>query len=265
MHARFHAWTGALPRALSLAFALALLATPALAQGTGGPPGIDHYKVYRVLPPPTGVFPVILRDQFGIGNDLTREFAYFATPVAKDGIPMFDPVTHYDWWTIEPRPIAGIVFATNQFGPDQQLKLEEARFLLAPSLKFPQPGQVIPPRNHYKCYAVTGPSPGRVVTLEDQFGFNQAFVDSARFFCNPVEKRLPDGHLFPVEDPEAHLVCYDITKTPPSQIRTIIAQDQFGFWNAVLVADAYLCVPSFKTGVVPVLSRSWGAVKATYR
>jgi hypothetical protein len=249
----------------TLSFLVLVHPQPAAAQGSGGPPGIDHYKVYRVLPPPQGGFPVVLRDQFMINTDVAREFAYFATPVSKDGFPIFDPRTHYDWWTIEPRPIPGVVFATNQFGADQQLGLREASFLLAPSLKFPVPGEPLPTRNHYKCYAVIGPSPERVVTLEDQFGINQAFVGPARYFCNPVEKQTADGRLFPIEDPEAHLVCYDITKTPPSPVRTIVARDQFGFWNAVLVEDAYLCVPSFKTGVVPTLPQTWGAVKAIYR
>ncbi len=250
--------------ALLAALCFLAAAAPAHAQGTGGPPGIDHYKVYAVLPPPLHQVPVVLRDQFGIATHLVREFPYFATPVSKDGVAMFDPVLHYDWWRIDPQPHAALVFATNQFGPEQQLRVGPGRFLLAPSLKFPVPGQVIPHRNHYKCYEAIAPGPGRIVTLEDQFGFNQAFVDSARWFCNPVEKQDPTGQ-YPIEDPEAHLVCYDITKTPPSQPRQVVTQDQFGFWSIQLVEDKWLCVPSFKTGVVAALPKSWGGVKAHYR
>jgi hypothetical protein len=65
--------------------------------------------------------------------------------------------------------------------------------------------------------------------------------------------------------PEAHLTCYDITKTPPTQITTIIVRDQFGFFDVVLVMDEFLCVPSFKTGVVPTEQKTWGGIKATYR
>ncbi len=243
----------------------AFVASTVLAQGSGGPPGIDHYKVYRVLPPIPAIHDVVLRDQFMISNHIAREFGLFANPASKNSFPIYDPITHYDWWAIDRAPIGGVVVASNQFGPEQPLELIESRWLLLPSLKFPQPGQSIPLRNHYKCYAVVGRAPGVVVTIEDQFGFNQAFVDSARIYCNPVEKRLPNGLVYPIVDPEAHLVCYDIHKTPPTQPRTVVAQDQFGFWQPYLAEDVYLCVPSFKTGVVPTLPRSWGGVKAMYR
>lgn len=263
MAMRSHDWKRLLVPGL-VALVLGASSGVAAAQGTGGPVGIDHYKVYRLLPPIPSLHPVLLRDQFMQVNHVAREFAYFSTPVMKNGEPIFDPVTHYDWWRIDPVPFPGLVFATNQFGPDQPLKLRQSEFLLLPSLKFPQPGQVLPPRQHYQCYAVEGPAPNQLVSLQDQFGPNEAFVDSARFFCNPVEKQDENG-LFPITDPEAHLVCYRIVKTPPNPPITVLAQDQFGFWQSVLADAEYLCVPSFKTGVVPTQDHSWGRVKSIYR
>ncbi len=248
-----------------LALTLVLGATMASAQGSGGPPGIDHYKVYRLLPPINSLHPVYVRDQFGQSNHVAREFSWFSTPVMKDGFPLFDPILHYDWWLIEGNPIAGTVFATNQFGPEQELKLKQSRFLLLPSLKFPDPTMQLPPRNHYKCYEVEGAAPNRLVNLQDQFGQNQAHVDSARIFCTPAEKVTGDGQVYPIYNPEAHLVCYRIVKTPPTPPQTILARDQFGFWQAQIAEAEYLCVPSFKTGVVSVEEKSWGSVKAIYR
>ena len=160
---------GALAALLALVVLL-LLPGVTHAQGSGGPPNIDHYKVYGVLPPPIHQVPIVLRDQFGIATHLTREFPYFATPVSKDGFPIFDPVLHYDWWRIDAQPFQALVFATNQFGAEQQLRVGPARFVLLPSLKFPVPGQFIPPRNHYKCYEALGPSPARLVTCLETHG-----------------------------------------------------------------------------------------------
>lgn len=256
--------TGAILLA-SAVLGLCVLVSGVTAQGSGGPPGIDHYKVYLVnqpQQPPTRT--VFLRDQFGLGPSQVFRMEKFATPAVKDGFPLFDPITHYDWWRINPVPFSATVFATNQFGAEQELHLKQSEYLLTPSLKFPQPGQVLPLRNHYRCYSVDGPSPARLVTVQDQFGFNQAFVDSARMFCTPVEKQDPTG-FYPILDPEAHLTCYDIHKTPPTQVQTVVVQDQFGFWDIIIVQDQLLCVPTFKTGVVEADHKTWGELKAIYR
>lgn len=259
---RIRKHAGAIALAL---FASVLFVAGAGAQGSGGPPGIDHYKVYRAqIPVPSPIFPVFLRDQFHAGPRVARELAYFATPAVKDGFPLFDPVLHYDWWRIEPIPFTAMVLTTNQFGAEQVLRLKRSEFLLNPSVKFPQPGQALPLANHYECYSVDGPSPARLVSVQDQFGFNHAFVDSARFFCNPVDKEDATG-FHPILRPEAHLTCYDIVKTPPTPILTVVVQDQFGFWQVVLVEDEFLCVPSYKTGVTPAEHKTWGEIKATYR
>jgi hypothetical protein len=253
----------------AVALALCLFAAPALAQDPGGepggPPGIDHYKVYRLLPPITALNPVILRDQYVQEPHVAQIFEYFATPAVKNGFPLFDPILHYNWWRIDPRPIAGTVLATNQFGPDQALQLIESSFLLNPSLKFPDPTQQLPDRNHYKCYRVDGLSPERLVTIQDQFGFNEAIVQKPEFFCTPTEKTTQEGVNWPIRNSEAHLVCYRIVKTPPTPPQTIVTRDQFGFWQAQLAEAEFLCVPTFKTGTTPAVPQSWGGVKSIYR
>ena len=226
----------------AMALALCLFAAPALAQGDGGPPGIDHYKVYRLGAPLTSLQPVVLRDQFMESQQVAQVFEYFATPVIKNGEPMFDPILHYNWWRLNPMPMSATVLATNQFGPDQALHLFEASFLLNPSLKFPDPAQQMPVANHYKCYRVDGLPVDRQVTLQDQFGFNEALVVRPEFFCTPVEKQTGDGIVYPIIDPEAHLVCYRIFKTPPTPAQPIVTQDQFGFWQTQIVEAEFLCV-----------------------
>jgi len=254
-----------------LAGGLCFSSSSTFAQNPVAPDSADHYKVYRLLEPgPSALRTVTLRDQFGVSTHLTRAFEFFATPVEKDNFPLFDIVTHYDWWRISPQPFGAHVLVTNQFGVEQQLRVRDAEFLLLPSIKFPDPAQPqpLPNKNHYQCYDADGaaPVPSRVVTLRDQFGFNQAIVDSVRFFCNPVDKVVEDGTIYPIVDPKAHLVCYQITTTPPN-VPTfgIVAKDQFGFWTYQLVREEYLCVPSLKTDVVSAEPKTWGSVKAMYR
>lgn len=263
-------WARGLSALALLAGGLSFSSGPTLAQGPVAPDSADHYKVYRLLEPgPSAPRTVILRDQFGVSTHLTRAFEFFATPVVKDNFPLFDLETHYNWWRISPQSFGANVLVTNQFGVERPLKVRDAAFLLLPSIKFPDPSQPqpLPNKNHYKCYDADGaaPIPSRVVTLRDQFGFNQAIVDSVRFFCNPVDK-VVDGTVYPMVDPKAHLVCYRITTTPPN-VPTfgIVAKDQFGFWTYQLVREEYLCLPSLKTGEVAAEPKSWGSVKAMYR
>jgi len=248
-----------------LVFVLALLIStgPARAQA---PPAIDHYLVYRVDPPLTLGAPVALRDQFRptFTPHTVFDMPFFANPVVKDSFPLFDPRLHYTWWHISPDPFHARVLVTNQFG-DQQLDVRDSRFLLNPALKFPQPGQPLPFANHYKCYDANGPAPGRLVTLEDQFGFRRAYVDSAVFFCNPAEKQY-QGQIDLIVRADAHLVCYRIRREPPAPVHfPITFLDQFLFGQTNLVEEVFLCVPTLKQDVVPAKPQTWGGLKAIYR
>ena len=72
-----------------------------------------------------------------------------------------------------------------------------------------------PPVDHQLCYTASGPNfkiPSGV-RLIDQFspnGFVPTIVNPAVVHCNPVEKILPTGQVFPITNPNAHLACFNI-------------------------------------------------------
>ena len=45
----------------------------------------------------------------------------------------------------------------------------------------------------------------------------------------------------------------------------VFARDEFGIWQLELGQPIWLCVPSYKTGVVGTNSTSWGRLKTLYR
>jgi hypothetical protein len=72
-------------------------------------------------------------------------------------------------------------------------------------------GQAPGEADHYKCYKSRGQFAPRQVILEDQFTRSQATVKRIRHFCNPAEKALlPITVGPPINDPTAHLTCYQI-------------------------------------------------------
>ena len=126
------------------------------------------------------------------------------------------------WFPVtEPDPKVRLVTINNQFG-DQVLTTQEAEYLLVPSEKNGEgaPGSCTAPQNmvglpcvkhedcddplaqggvcgdlrHYLCYQADGPvfNPVPFPSLDDQFGSKMAGVLEPRYFCNPVEKTLPD-------------------------------------------------------------------------
>jgi len=261
--------------ALALVFAFVSFASDlALAQGEPPLPAENHYKVYRSLPI-TIVKPLELRDQFGQLTVVDLVFDKFATPADKivmnaDGTtttyPMVDPDIHQDWWRIAyPQPTR-TVMVTDQFGKGPWT-VRDARYLLAPAKKFPVPGDTVPEWNHYLCYdVVSGPIVNRQVTLIDQFGNAQVYVLQAKYFCNPVEKRVggPAGIVYPIIDANAHLACY-MVENPNVLPRSITTLDQFGFWQTQIYENDCLCAPALKDHPLPARPSTWGKIKSLYR
>jgi hypothetical protein len=248
---------------------LTLAAGAAHAQPPNTPPNTDHYLVYRVLNPPHLSVPVIMSDQFiQKAQYQTFTLEYFMTPVNKNNEGIIDDVTHYTWWRVSTQPFGALALVSNQFGPDQPLNVFQPHYLFNPALKdLKQPPQgTIPPKNHYLAYDVTGDPIGAHVTLQDQFFQYDAQVNFPRFLAPPVEKNYR-GEVFPILDPVAHLVVYDINllggvpqKPPP-----VFVKDEFGTWQLALDQPLFLCVPSYKTGVVGTNGTSWGRLKTLYR
>lgn len=230
----------------------------------------DHYKVYRVNPPTTGAFPVILRDQFSVTQHQAQLLEFFANPVEKQVanpppvqiFPITDPLTHYMWWRINPNPFPASVHVGNQFG-DQNLLLQEGLYLLNPALKNQVAGP-LPVRNHYKCYSCNGQPVNVPVNLIDQWDTWQTNVVFPRYFCTPVEKQVLGGPLFPIINPNQHYVVYEFTPQDP-QIFPALIRDQFHQGTHDMFPGLYLMVPTEKFVVTETTPSTWGKLKVLYR
>jgi len=107
-----------------------------------------------------------------------------------------------------------------------------------------------PPVDHQLCYTAssTGFKIPAGVRLINQFSPN-GFVPTIRhvpvLHCNPTVKILPTGQVFPITNPNAHLVCFPITVPTPQPTPTVVVTNQFG--QAVLIPGQpnRLCVPSW--------------------
>jgi hypothetical protein len=219
----------------------------------------NHYLVYEV--PQSYVYQgdIILNDQFGPFATPEVFFDKFATPVEKNGEPMYDPMMHQTWWTIhDPQSIWWVTIG-NQFG-QQRWQVKDGRYLVLPAFKN-QPGT--PPLwNHYKCYDAVGPAMDITVILADQFGVHQMIATNPVFFCNPVEK-IVNGVQYPIMDPHTHLACYELQ--PPMPLgANAMAFDQFGMWDMMLMEPCWLCLPSIKIEAVPNEPHTWGQIKSLY-
>jgi hypothetical protein len=246
---------------------LAFGAGAALAQPPNTPPGIDHYLVYPVIDPPFFTATLLLDDQFiRHRSHITYTLDFFMIPVDKNFEGIIDSLAHYTWWRINEIPFGATALVSNQFGTDQELKVHLPRYLLNPALKNEPVGTPIPYKNHYVAYDVEGLPLDFDVFLHDQFYQLQAHVDTVKFLAPPAAKFYNEQN-FPILDPVAHLTIYRIMPLPPFTPTTIpvFVIDQFGTWNFQLGPPICLAVPSYKTGVVPVVPTTWSRIKATYR
>jgi hypothetical protein len=107
-----------------------------------------------------------------------------------------------------------------------------------------------PPLDHQLCYTAAAPNfppapPGVVLKNALSPGF-VATVTTVAIHCNPVQKTLPTGQVFPIVNPNAHLLCWHITaKTQPSHVVTV--NNQFGSATLVTSQPTLLCLPSWKS------------------
>jgi hypothetical protein len=209
---------------------------------------IDHYKTYETFGP-TFDGQVFMRDQFGEEQATFLQLRKFATPVSKNNEPIYDPEAHLSWWEFDPmgtHPIR-IVDVENQFGTFDW-EVRNPKYLLLPALKNAASGDSIPEKNHYLCYEALGDSINITVTLTDQFDSSVVFVLRPAYFCNPCEKEIPGGIIYPVVDDLAHLTVYRI-QNPNTYGIPVRVLDQFGFWFDIFLEDNYyLCVPAQKHG-----------------
>ena len=217
--------------------------------GSHEPPlRLDHYLLYQVEEGPPVDVVVVLNDQFGGEPDaLVYEPVFLANPVRKGHAgaavtEIVDPDAHLVFYGIESQPFQTQIQVVNQFG-NQTLDLTYPDLLAVPSEKT----ELEPLVDHFKTYYAEGmPNPiGEVVDLEDQFGAVQALVDSAVFFCNPVEK-LHAGLPTPILNPDHHLTLYNIFHEAPPQTWRVEVDNQFGTQELYVSDPVLLAVPTQK-------------------
>jgi hypothetical protein len=108
------------------------------------------------------------------------------------------------------------------------------------------------PSDHYKCYKLRQgrnrfhPGP---VSLIDRFGAIANVVEEPERLCNPVDKN-GEG----IDDPTAHLMCYDLAPQRGFQGREVVVRNQFGDQLLTVVRAESLCVPAEKDGVQSALN-----------
>lgn len=223
-------------------------------------PNENHYKVYNLDPPQTFTGDIHLFDQFG-GYDVNQlVLEKFANPVEKNGEPIIFHETHQTWWGVDLIGTGWIVEVDNQFG-NQIWRVGDPRYLVLPARKY-EPGPLLQ-NNHYLAYEAFGDPVNLPVHLVDQFSSIDVIAMEPVYFLNPVEKVTPDGEVYPILDPEAHLACYRIEPPMPYDI-LVMAFDQFGDWEFIVVDHDCLCVPSWKREVVQSEQRTWSDVKGLY-
>lgn len=206
-------------------------------------PPVDHFMVYRATGPDGP--PVTIADQFGTQVTDLGDVSLFMVPVEKNSEAIFDPFTHLTCHDIEDPapPQSGSITVTNQFVTNQPLDIGVPRELCIPTEKLIAPGPI--DGDHYRCWEATDPNGdvlGIGVSLVDQFqSFGTVVMDPFRL-CNPADKN-GEG----IQDPNSHLVCYNLVPTSDILGLQIPIQNQFFPLANLDIEEAFaLCVPSVK-------------------
>jgi hypothetical protein len=110
--------------------------------------------------------------------------------------------------------------------------------------------------DHFLCYSATSPppavAPGFVVPpgvrLINQFAPNGFVpkVGSVDLHCNPVQKIASTGNA-KVTNPNAHLLCWNLSGTTRQASRIVKVTNQFGTGELKTAAPNQLCAPSWKS------------------
>jgi len=242
-----------------------LLAVPSekvsFEQGEPEPLALDHFTCYWIYEEatlvPGGV--LSLEDQFGAVEAELGWPLYFCNPVEKvyGGVetPILDPDHHLTLYEIyyQQEPQYWQVEVYNQFG-QQELIVQGPIQLAVPTHKL-EPGLHDPPvgLDHFLLYEVIQYMPDMnwqsLIGLNDEFGGQEFSGVAPIYFANPVRKTDASGMVTEIQNPDAHLVFYDIQGQyytyPPVQV-----VNQFGEQYYPNVWGPYhLAVPSVKLSV----------------
>jgi hypothetical protein len=287
-------FAGALLAAYS-AFVLAPSAS-ALPAPPAQPPGLDHFLCYNASTPAGVAFPVIpsqLSNQFPGLMNVTQTSAtvdLHCNPATKKVKSTSGAVTTYQakspsWHLLcvaidtAQSPSTHVVKVSDQFGAAKLTTGPPSQFCL-PSLKSLGPASnptFVPPAatettpDHFTCYPIENPAGGQpftqippVVKVKDQFtgGKIRVQVGPPTMLCLPTQKTLesgPDaGHVTPITNATAHLLCFQVTGIPTPTVGTVYDENQFnqqpfnpqspgpGFTPIQIGTANSLCLPSYK-------------------
>ncbi len=99
---------------------------------------LDHYKAYRIRNPQAFTRQVILRDQFDLSGPENINLLvprYFLTPARKNAEPVYDTLTHFVAYEINPKRLSTQNRGTlDQFG-NHTIRIDSSVYVLVPTCK----------------------------------------------------------------------------------------------------------------------------------
>lgn len=108
-----------------------------------------------------------------------------------------------------------------------------------------------PPVDHQLCYNASSqfaiPGGIRLINQFSPNGFVPVISSALVMHCNPVQKTVPSGQVFPITNPNAHLACFPLRVTSPQPTPTVVVANQFGSATLVPSQPNIFCVPSWKS------------------
>ena len=206
-------------------FLLSLIAS--FAFNAQAQPFLDDYHVYVIQPNPVNQG-VQLRGQFDqqFLPAFVVDHIKHLNPASVNQQNIINQHAHLSWYHInaQPEPMRSVM-VQNQFGV-QTLLIGNPKALLAPTEKI-EPGSQFPQGlDHYKVYEVLQANPvNQQVNIADQFVNENNMAMNPVFFAVPVEK-WHNGNLFPINNPQDHIVFY--SKNPINYNFFRNTRDQFG-------------------------------------
>jgi hypothetical protein len=268
-------------------------AASALPRPPAQPPGLDHFICYNASVPPGIAFPVLpsqLKNQFPGLVNLTQtnaQVVLHCNPATKRVTSVTGKVTSYpakspSWHLlciaidVSQPPNTHVVKVSDQFGAAKLTTGPPSQFCL-PSLKSLGPASnpvFTPPAaseiqpDHFTCYPIENPTGGQpftqippVVMVKDQFTGRLVPVQIGlpTRLCLPTQKTLePSGQVTKITNATAHLMCFQVSGVPPSNVPTVFDENQFnqqpfhpnkpgpGFTPIEIGTANSLCLPSYK-------------------
>jgi len=227
------------------------LLLPAQKSPHGPYDSLDHYKAYRIKNPQLFNRGVQLKDQFDLTQEPVTSLVpmFFLTPAQKNTEVVFDTITHYVAYSIDPKSfISETRMVTDQYGTYDVVALN-SEMLLVPTRKIAS-GTPAPDtgKNHYKGWRITPQTFDRTVLVQDQFMMDSLKLFSIDLLSNPV-KKVVGQDTFNIIKPDNHLTWYRAMGKPTS--KRVEYVNQFESTTVQIDSVNYLLVPTQKQPHAP--------------